>query len=68
MAKSFDDFDGLTEDEILEIQRNVAAKLGLEKDGDVTSIPLAELPMYLVVLNQALNTRTLRKYHEWVNS
>ena len=49
MAKSFDDFDGLTEDEILEIHRNVATSLGLEKDGDMTSIPLTELPIYLAV-------------------
>ncbi len=68
MAKNFDDFAGLTEDEIVEIQSSVSEILGLDSDENVTTVPLASLPTFLAALNQRMTMQTLRKYHEWLNS
>lgn len=68
MAKDFDDFDGLTEDEMVEIQSKLAEQMGLDQDGDHTSIPITAAPLYYAVLNQAMTMKTLRKYHEWSNA
>lgn len=68
MTKDFNDFDGLTEDEIVEIQSKVAEELGLDREGETTAIPLTSAPLYFAILNQAMTMGTLRKYHEWLNS
>lgn len=68
MTKNFNDFGGLTEDEIVEVLDYVANKLGLERSEETTTIPQNLFPAYSVVLNQAMTMKTLRKYHEWVNS
>lgn len=55
MSKDFDDFDGLSENEIVEAQKQVAEQLGIASEGDTTSIPMELLPIYLTPIESVFD-------------
>lgn len=65
--KSYDEFPGLSEDEIAKIVQQSADALGLEQapDGE-TQIPFAQFPSLVGVYSALYAEQLLRKYHEWL--
>lgn len=66
MNKNFDDFEGLSNEEIAELAKDLAKEMGVDWDGDPTILPYWFLPKFLIQLNSLVTDETLRKYHEWI--
>ncbi|NBJ66117.1 hypothetical protein [Adlercreutzia caecimuris] len=59
--KSFDDFDGLSDDEL-------RAALAESLDVVVAEDGTADMGAVMAVANYKIMMKTLRAYHEWANS
>ena len=66
--KDFDEFPGLSEDETLQLLERVWDSLGIEHNGDDAIIPGEKVPIALLAISSRMTMRTLRKYHEWLQS
>lgn len=66
--KDFDEFPGLTEDELMQMLDGIWDDQGIEHEGGIASIPLQELPKVLAALSYRMTLASLRKYHEWLHS
>lgn len=69
MAKNFDDFLAtIDQDEMQIIIDAIMVEYGMEVGGNGASVPLNELPYFLLKIVDARTIYYLRKYHEWLNS
>lgn len=68
MDKNFDDFPGVSEDEVEGLFVKVANGLGIDVDGEEMRIPVERAAVFAAAYSNAFTMRALRRYHEWVNS
>lgn len=68
MEKNFEDFPGVSEDEIGRLFVEVANGLGIDADGEEMRIPVERAAVFAAAYSNAFTMRALRRYHEWVNS
>ena len=66
--KDFDEFPGLTEDELVQMLEGIWEDQGIENEDGVAAIPLQDMPKVLAALSYRMTLASLRKYHEWLHS
>ena len=66
--KSYDEFPGISDDEIEELLNRAANAIDLDmSNNDQTAIPVSKLPYLIGIFSSMYSDNLLRKYHEWLS-